>query len=177
MSNIYKIPVLITDDYIKEYSPLPLNFDYDSIRPFIPIAESVWIVPIIGKALYQELLDEVQENNVSDVNATLLINIYQLEAEAIVFEALPFIWANLTEKGITIGKSDSSSSITIQDLNSLQNHLKSQITVLKERLKEFLEDNKECYPLYSSTVDCCNPKIDNDIRLYSSNIRKKPKNF
>lgn len=95
MNEIYQIPILITVEYLKEYSPIPNNFNWNEIKPFIPIAEEVHIVPIIGRKLYYELLEQVQKNEVTDVNSTLLLKIYQLEAIAVCLEALPFFTYHL----------------------------------------------------------------------------------
>lgn len=178
MSEIFLTPVLITDDYLAAYSPLPKNYDYSDIRPFISIAEQVWIVDIIGKPLYKELIEQVATNTVTDENATLLLKIYQLEAIAVVYEALPFIWTSFTEKGITLGKSDNSESIKSTDLSVIQNHLRSQLTSYQKLLKQFLEDNAECFPLYVPDVnECCSNPLKGEKRLYSNNRKKINKNF
>lgn len=153
MADIFTPSTLINEEYLKAYSPIPLNFSIEAIRPFIPIAEETWIVPIIGRALYTELLKEVSENDISDVNSSLLVKIYMLESMAILYESLPFIRSHISEVGITLGKSDNSDSVSSSDMSNLINHLRSQLEVLKTMLKEFLSENKDCYPLYRAE-DC-----------------------
>lgn len=177
MNEIYQTPILITEDYLKDYSPIPSNFNWDEIRPFISISEEVHIIPIIGRPLYDELIEQIIENDVTDINSTLLIKIYQVEAIAVVIEALPFIWGHFSEKGITLGKSDNSDSITSKDLSTIQNHLIAQLTVLKKMLKEFLEGNYECYPLYPREDNCCCDKRNTNPRLFSSNKKEYRKNY
>lgn len=176
MGKLYLETLLIDEKYLKAYSPLPLNYNWEDIRPFVSIAESVWIVPVIGRELYNELLEQIEDNEVTDVNSTLLLKIYKPLAMAVIFESSPFIWANLSEKGITLGKSDNSDSIKLDDLNALQNHLKAELTVLISGLKDFLNRNKDCYPLYQVDTDCCSKDISS-IRLYSNSPRKEPRNF
>lgn len=161
MSEIYIPPTLINGDYLKAYSPIPINFSIESVRPFISIAEETWIVPILGRALYSELLKEVNENQITDVNSSLLVKIYMLESMAVLYESLPFIRSHISEVGITLGKSDNSDSISSSDLNNITNHLRSQLEVLKTMLKDFLEANKDCYPLYRSD-DCSSCTVSND---------------
>lgn len=163
MENIYILPTLINESYLKAYSPIPINYNYEEIRPFISVTEEIWIIPIIGKALYNELIEQVSKNEITPENSTLLVKIYQLEAIAVLYEALPFIKSHISEVGITNGKSDNSDSISSIDFANLKNHLLTQIEVLKKMLKKFLEDNKECYPLYVSN-DCSNVDSEsNDI--------------
>ena len=176
MSEIYNYPILITKEYLAKNSPVPINYDFEEIRPFITIAENIYIVPILGKQLYDELIDQVTDNTVTDVNSTLLLELYQLESFGVMVESLPFIRAHVTEKGITLGKSDNSDSIDSNDLNELMTHLKSQITVLTKKLEDFLERNAECYPKYSPKNCCCNV-VKQNFYLYNSNNRKKKSNY
>lgn len=155
MENIYILPALINESYLKAYSPIPINYNYEDIRPFISVAEEIWIIPIIGRALYDELIEQVSKNEITPENSTLLVKIYQLEAIAVLYEALPFVKSHISEVGITNGKSDNSDSISSTDFANLKNHLLTQIEVLKKMLKQFLETNKDCYPSYVSDVCTC----------------------
>ena len=166
MSKIYESPILINQDYLKSFSPIPLNYNWEEIRPFIKIAESIHIEPILGSKLYKELLKEVKNNNITQENSTLLLHIYQFEAIAVCSEALPFLTYQVTQKGITKSKSDNTESIDNQEFSQIKNDLASKIEVLKRMLVQFLEDNKTCYPLYSSKID---KHTTPDVRIYGSN--------
>lgn len=155
MSNIIYTPVLINNEYLAAYSPLPINMSFDEVRPFISIAESLWIVDVLGKKLYNQLLEQVENNEVTPENSSLLLKIYPYLAIATTYEALPFIAYHMSDKGITKGKSDNSESINGTELSNIQNHLKSELDVLKKQLINFLREHKDCYPLYSDTnCDC-----------------------
>ena len=160
MSNIYQAPILITEQYLKQYSPIPNNFKWDDILPFIPIAEEVWVAPILGRKLYNELLTEVSENNVSGEHATLLLKIYPYLSMAIVYESMPFLAHHISEKGITAGHSDNSEPISSSELSNMQNHIRTQLEVLKKMLKQFLNEHKECFPSYD--VDYSDCSCDNN---------------
>lgn len=159
MSELQYTKVLINEEYLKAYSPLPLNYKMDEIRPFITIAENIWIVDVVGKKLYSQLIEEVDNNEVTPENATLLLKIYPYLAVAVCFEALPFIAYHFDNKGITKGKSDNSDSITGSELSNLQNHMKSELEVLRGMLEDFLNENSDLYPLY--TKNSCNHSSTN----------------
>lgn len=156
--------ILITEQYLKEFSPIPNNYNWNDILPFIPIAEQIWVVDIIGKKLYDELLEQVADNNVNGTNATLLLKIYPYLAMAILYEALPFINAHISEKGITLNDSENSKSISSSELSNMQNHIRTQLEVLKKMLKEFLNEHAECFPLYTKDecVSCSTSMNDCD---------------
>ena len=72
MSNIKKQPTLINAEYLKQYSLFPKNYDLTDIQNFIPVAEQIHILPILGISLYEELLDQVTTNTLTDEISTLL---------------------------------------------------------------------------------------------------------
>lgn len=133
-------------EYLKEYSLLPINFNTDEIWNFIPLAEQLHIVPIIGQEMYKELLDQVENNEVTPENASLLLQIYPFEGLAIMEVSMPYIAYHITEVGITKGSSENSESVTTNDINYLTNYVRSQMTPCKERLIEFISQNSELYP-------------------------------
>ena len=148
MADIVEVQTLITEDYFKTYSPIPDNYNIKEIKPYFHVAEKLWIEPIIGMPLYEELLDEVEKDEVTPENATLLLNIYPLLAFAITYESLPFVGYHLSQVGITKGKSEISEPVSIKDVNYISTQLRNQCETMKKLLKKFLDENAEHYPLY-----------------------------
>ena len=58
--------MIINEKYLKEYSPIPLNYDLSEIRNYIVVAEKIWVVPVLGQDLYDEIQSQVDENKLSD---------------------------------------------------------------------------------------------------------------
>ena len=148
MANIVEVQTLITEEYFKTYSPIPDNYNIKEIKPYFHVAEKLWIEPIIGMPLYEELLDEVEKDEVTPENATLLLNIYPLLAFAITYESLPFVGYHLSQVGITKGKSEISEPVSINDVNYISTQLRNQCETMKKLLKKFLDEKAEHYPLY-----------------------------
>ena len=155
MADIVEVQTLITEDYFKTYSPIPDNYNIKELKPYFHVAEKLWIEPIIGTPLYEELLDEVENDDVTPENATLLLNIYPLLAFAIVYESLPFVGYHLSQVGITKGKSENSDSVGISDVNYISTQLRNQCETMKSLLKKFLDEHADTYPLYyADTTEC-----------------------
>lgn len=155
---VIKQRTLFNEEYLKEYSLLPINFNVKEIWNFVPLTEQLWIVPIIGVDLYNELLDQVEENNVTGENASLLLQIYPFEGLALMEVAMPYLAMHISAVGITKGKSENSDSVDVEDINYLTNYVRSQIEPLKKKLVQFLNDNAELYPLYKK-IDTCPSQI------------------
>ena len=145
--------MIINEKYLKQYSPIPLNYNLAEVKNYIGVAEKIWVKPIIGCDLFDEIQEQVDENNISEENATLLTEggLWQYLAFATVLEALPIIWGHISEVGITKGKSDNSDSLTLKDMTYIQQHIRGQVEVLKDQLKTWLCEHGESFPL----LDCC----------------------
>ena len=145
---------LMDKAYLAEYSLLPKNYNIDEIWNFVALTERLHIEPIIGSDLYNELLNQVEQNNVTPENASLLLQIYPFEGLALMEVAMPYIAYHITEVGITVGKSDNSESATVNDIDYITNYIKSQMVPLKKKLIDFLVRNKDVYPLYQVEDEC-----------------------
>lgn len=148
-----ELPTIINEEYFKQYSPIPENYDIREIKPFFKVAEQLWVLPLLGQALYDELLEQVCANEITPENSTLLLVIYPYLSFAICYEALPFISYHFSQVGVTKGKSDNSDSVSIKDVNFISTQLRSQVETMKGQLKKFLDQHSDVYPLYKPD-DC-----------------------
>lgn len=143
---------IINEKWLKEFSPIPLNYNMKELHNYIKLAETIWVEPIIGHTLYENLLQEVADNDLSEANSTALVEaIYPYLAFAVAYEALPMVWAHISEVGITKGKSDNSDSLELKDMTYVQQHLRTQVEARKDYCKKWLCEHYEYYP----DLDCC----------------------
>lgn len=165
--------MIINKKYLKQYSPLPENYDLSEVLNYIPVAEAIWVKPILGDDLFDEIEEQVANNEVSETNATLLTTggLWQYLSYCTVLEALTFIWSHISQVGITVGKSDNSDSITLKDITYVENHLRKQVEVLKDQLIQWLDDHWESFPLYhpincQCATCCAKRKLNNPNPYY-----------
>lgn len=143
---------LINEKWLKEFSPIPLNYNMKELHNYIKLAETIWILPIIGQSYYDELLDQVSKNNVSEANSTALVEaIYPYLGFAVAHEALPIMWAHINEVGITKGKSDNADSLDLRDMTYVQQHLRTQVEARKDYAKKWFCEHFNQFP----KVDVC----------------------
>lgn len=156
--------MIINEKYFKKYSPIPLNYDLSEIRNYIGVAEKIWVVPVLGQDLYDEIQSQVDENKLSDENSTLLTEggLWQYLAFATCLEGLAFIWANFSEVGITLGKSDNSESVNLKDITYIEQNLRRQVEVLKDSLIKWLNSHLDSFPKYI-------PYMESPIGMYEPN--------
>lgn len=148
--------MIINQEYLKQYSPLPKNFQMDEVMNYVEVAEKIWVKPVLGDDLFDDIQEQVDEDDLSEEYGTLLTTggLWQYLAYATVLEALPILWANFSQVGITLGKSDNSESVNLKDMTYIEQHLRRQVEVLKEELIKFLNDHCDAYPYYSTSDTC-----------------------
>lgn len=163
--------MIINEKYIKQYSPIPLNYNMAEVKNYIPVAEKIWVIPLIGSDLFDEIDDQVANNTVSETNATLLTEggLWQYLAFATVYEALPMIWSHISEVGVTKGKSDNSDSLDLKDMTWVTQHLRNQVEVLKDQLKKWICEHNESFPLADVCACGCNSCCDHNAKLNRPN--------
>lgn len=145
--------MIINQKYLKQYSPLPLNYDLTDIMIYVPVATEIWVRPLIGDDLTDEIEEQVENNTLSDENATLLTDglLWQYLSFATCLEALPICWSRFSEVGVTKGKSENSDSLSLKDMTYVEQHLRKQVEFLKDSVKKWLCQHSESFP----ALDCC----------------------
>lgn len=174
MSNI------INKSLLAKYSPLPINYDFSEIMNYVPVAQAIWVRPLIGDVLMDELEEQVENNRLSEANQALMTEgmLLQYLSYAVCLEGLVFIWSNFSEAGITLGESESSKSITLKDLTAVESHLRRQVEFLKDYVKKYILQRPDYFPQVCQCECECgcamNPKLNNpnpQAQLWST-IRK-----
>ena len=163
--------MIINEKYFKQYSPIPVNYNMAEIKNYIPVATKIWVIPVIGRNLYNELEQQVKDNKVSEANATLLTDggLWQYLSFATVLEALPMVWSHISEVGVTKGKSDNSDSLDLKDMTYVSQHLRNQVEVLKDQLKKWLCEHSVSFPLVDLCKCGCSSCQDNNAKLNKPN--------
>lgn len=163
--------MIINEKYMKQFSPIPLNYNMAEVKNYIPVAEKIWVKPLIGSDLFDEIDDQVANNTVSQENATLLTEggLWQYLAFATVYEALPMIWSHISEVGVTKGKSDNSDSLDLKDMTWVTQHLRNQVEVLKDQLKKWICEHQDSFPLADVCACNCSSCCNHEAKLNSPN--------
>lgn len=147
--------LIINEKYLKKYSLLPLNYQMNDVMNFVRLAQELWVRPILGTAFYEELLEQVGNNNLTDENATLLVQaLWSYLGSAFDMEFLPFAYLHINEVGVTKGKSDNSDSADLKDITYLQSQIRKNLEIKKDFLISFLRQHESSFPLWR--LDECN---------------------
>ena len=147
--------MLINKEFLKRFGIWPKNYDLTEVMNYVDISEKIWIIPTIGYSQYEELQEQVKNNNLTPENSTLLAEaIYPYLTMAVAYESCPILWGHLTEVGWTKGFSDNSQSLDLKDMTYIQDHIRRQLEARKDFAIQWINDHIEYYPLIAQCTSC-----------------------
>lgn len=147
--------MIINRELLKKYGIFPKNYDLTEVMNYVDVAEKIWIIKTIGYAQYDELQQQVKDNDLTPENATLLVEaIYPYLAMAVAYESCPILWAHLSEIGWTKGHSDNAESLSLKDMTYVSDHIRRQLEARKDFAIQWIKDHIEHYPLIAQCISC-----------------------
>lgn len=139
----------LTADELKLITPISQNTDINLLVPFIDVSEQMNLYPILGLAFVTELQNQIDTVTLTPDNETLLNNyIIPYDAWSTFMEASVFLVFRSNNKGVTKNFSDSSQPIDRFELSVYRQGINDKVNFYRNRLIEYLQDNKTLFPLY-----------------------------
>lgn len=149
--------LIMTENYFKEYSTVNMNVDMKVVTPVLFEVQDMYIKPLLGTKLFNQILTEIQANTVTSENQTLL-NDYVLPCmiQYTKAELLPELKYRLQNKGVMVKSSENSSAADLQEIQFLIDRAKNKGEWYAERTTKFLKRyaSATVYPLYLDNVEC-----------------------
>lgn len=154
--------VLINEELFKENSPIKDDTIITKFVPYVSIAQKMYIERILGKPLTDELKDQVKaasrQNATSDEITPENQALIQIIAPALsfyaVYQGIPFHWAAIVNKGITVRESENSKAVDINDIAQLRRWLKDDAEEFGRDLINYLCRCRDKYPLWQPGKGC-----------------------
>lgn len=155
--------LIISEDMLKLYSPISKNVSIDKVYPFIQLAQDYYLEDILGLPLLEELQYQVANESLTEENKALLLKVAPVLANYATYLALRSLAYSVTEKGVTLEKSENSQPISEHELGEMILSLKNISEMHKEVLIKYLCRCALTYPLWRANEDChCEKYIPTD---------------
>lgn len=168
---MYTPIALINEELFKLHSPITGNTDLTEFIPYLSIAQELYIAPLLGEAFMVELKQQIASNSLTAINGDLIVKIAPALAFYAIYQGLPFHWASIVNKGITIRESENSKGIDINDVAQLRRWIKDDAETFARLLTEFLCSCKANYPLWKPDNEYCKSGCNpNPANLFDSGI-------
>lgn len=139
---------LITESLFKQHSPVTSATDITEFIPYICIAQELYIEPVLGSCLMDELKQQINENDLTAPNSDLIVRLAPALSFYAVYQALPFHWAAIVNKGITIRESENSRGVDIKDIAQLRRWMLNDADILRNQLADYMKKHMADYPLW-----------------------------
>lgn len=152
---MYTPVTLINEELFKLHSPITGNTDLTEFIPYLSIAQELYIAPILGESLMSELKGQIAQNSLTATNGDLIVKIAPALSFFAIYQGLPFHWATIVNKGITIRESENSKGIDIKDVAQLRRWIRDDAEIFMSLLADFLCSCKNNYLLWKTDRDYC----------------------
>jgi len=155
-------------------APVNARFDINVISPHIQSAEERFIIPILTKDLYNDmvaqqnplisnynpdagaLVDKFLGLSLANYESLWELYLLRLVSYCVYYESLPFITFQVGSKGIFQNNSEFAENGGISSVKYMQDVMMQRIENLTEIVKKYLCDNKTDFPLFSDHYCPCN---------------------
>lgn len=153
--------LLITPQYLKQYSTIGDNVDEAYITPAVVNAQIIGLQPIIGTMLYDKLCQMVTEKTLTDDYKHLLDNYI---APYLLNKTQAYLLMNLFAKqrnaGVVQYLDVNQQQIDIAQVKFLKAEFENLATFYAQRLADYLCANATLFPEYQNRRDCADLPSD-----------------
>ena len=160
--NMATIAYFLTPTQIKATAYIDENTDDKYLINAIRIAQDLYILPILGSGIYDEIKTQINAGTVTALNDTLLKDYIQHSLTFFtLYEAIEPLSMKFTNKSILKKTSENSQPISFEEMNQLKEKFKNIAEYYANRIVKYLIENEASYPLYynpGSAVDTVHPK-------------------
>jgi len=148
------VEYLINEELLKLYSNISRNVGIDKVIPYLNLSQPFYIIPILGQPLFDELIEEINSDTLTELNKGLILKIapaLSLWTDYLAARSLPY---TITQKGITKEKSENSESIDKDELGYYIESIKETAEMATELLVEYLCKCRDSYPKWRPDNEC-----------------------
>jgi len=167
---------LINEELFKENSPIKEDTIVSKFVPYIILVQKMYIEKILGDPLTEELKAQIKEasatpvpviNPISPANQALILKLAPALSFYAVYQGIPFHWASIVNKGITVRNSENSSAVTVSDIAQLRRWLRDDAEELARDLRDYLTECADNYPLWNPpTMHGADQSVPFDFGIY-----------
>lgn len=170
-------------DYLKKVSVINDNTDNKILVPTIKLVQDMYLKPLLGTDLFNEIKNQIIADNVSSDNQTLLddyighiIHYYTL------YESTPLFKYRYMNRGLMVNNAENSTSADLSEVKFMMDNWKNKAMWFGERMIKFIKrvngNDPSKYSAYNDNMDCddikpINTDYKSSIYLGDSDLSEK----
>lgn len=143
--------ILFTSEaYIKKFTPIGDLVEWSDIEPTVHLSQDSYIQDILGTNFYN-YIQGVYSAQTLNTNEIALMNLIKPAlAHRVAEQVAPFINYQIKNKGIMTQSGDYAEAVDLDNLKYVRNELKNRAEFYSKRLSNYLSENKELFPQYTT---------------------------
>jgi hypothetical protein len=168
---------LITTTDLKKITSISENMDVELLNPHLLIAQQLYVSPILGEALYTDIINRFDNGTLTGDSLTLFED-YILPAIAYGawFSAAPFLNYKTQRAGIQTTSSPDNQPVTVEELSLYIARVENYKNYYCQRLNDYLvKDNYVKFPLFRGNDTPAN--LNKGSALFLGFTRNQTKNW
>jgi hypothetical protein len=142
---------LATSEDLKRLTSIGNNVDCELLIPHILLAQQLYVEPVLGCALYDDVISKYDSNTLTGDYLTLWESyIVPALAYSAWFSSSPFLHIRTSRNGLNKSGTDTLEPVEIQEFSMYLSKVENFKAFYLDRLEHYLKCNKTLFPLYRS---------------------------
>lgn len=157
---------LITEQEVKNLTDIGDNVDESKFCHYIQIAQDKQIKNAIGEACYNNLLDGVENNDLTADESILLngnnrqfVGLKTALAWWILWYTYPNLHSRVTNTGVQTQSGENFDPVSAETLEQRRKGALSQGEYYVDQMICFMRDNDDLYPCFDEDGSCCEDRM------------------
>jgi hypothetical protein len=141
---------IVTVNQLINLTTISANCDPELLYPFLLISQQLYLEPVLGAALYNDIINKFDNSQLTGSPETTLYEEYIIPAIAYgsLYAAMPFIAFKLQRTGISTMSTDVLTPADSDQLTMLMTKAENLKAYYLNRLEHYLIDNQTTFTLY-----------------------------
>lgn len=140
------ITYIVTPQTIKDRTALHTNLDDKFVYPEIKAVEDMYVLPLLGSALYKKIIAGIGDDSLSGYYKQLVDDyLIDMICNYVMSEIPESINYQFTNKGVVSKTSDNTNQISMSDMYSIVDRYKTRAQHYEKRAIMFLRQNAAQY--------------------------------
>lgn len=148
---------IVNAELLKQFTSISDNIDCELLNPFLQVSQEMYIAPILGEALYEDIVTKFDNNTFTGTCDQTLYDEYLIPAigYSALYSAAPFLAYKMQRNGVVKHGTDTLVPVDVDEFTKYSERLDNLKNFYLRRLEKYLCEHSDCFPLY---VSPCNPQ-------------------
>lgn len=143
----------VTENYLKQKTPITQNVSATDVMPFIEPSASSWMQSILGTYFFNHLLTAYNTQTLTSDEQLLVGKIKPAVAWRATVDCVLGLTYQLKNKGLQKQNGDNSESVEKDETTFVMRHYEQKAEFFEMMTRKYLKANKDLFPHFTSNLN------------------------